>query len=284
MSKTLSVAAAASFEAMVKQAYQGGTKVKLTPTIRKRMNKGVNSFIFNKMGAGIAQERSSQTTRKLMNVDHTRVTANVSEWEAAELTDIFDNAETPIEEMQELAQTVAKAINRREDQLIIDAAQDSGTSNIVSTAIGGTDTSLNVDKLIEMGKIFDGFEIDEDRHFAGHANAKAGLMAETQATSSDFNSVRALVNGTINSFYGFEFHWFGNRVEGGIIKVSNDRKNFAYAGKEAGAALGIGIVMDKAPITTFENTLGSWLTAQDFIAGAIAIDAEGIIEVNTFEA
>jgi hypothetical protein len=102
------------------------------------------------------------------------------------------------------------------------------------------------------------------------------LLSETAVTSSDFNTVKALVQGEINTFLGFTFHVLGDRSEGGLIKDgSNDRTCFAFHGDAVGLAEGI------APKTEInyvpEKT--SFLIASMFSAGAVAIDDEGIVKI-----
>jgi hypothetical protein len=95
-------------------------------------------------------------------------------------------------------------------------------------------------------------------------------------TSSDFNTVKALVQGEINQFMGFTFHVLGDRTEGGLpIDGSSDRTLFAFHRDAIGYAEGI------APRTEInyipEKT--SWLVNALFSAGSVAIDAEGIVKI-----
>ncbi len=283
MSKTLPEHLAVMFDDQVKHAYQneGGN---LSPTIRVRRNRGVKTFQFPKMGSGVAQRRSQQSFRKLMNIVHSKVQAVGVEWEAAEFTDIFDDAQVHISEQKELAMVVSSAVNRREDQTIIDAWDASGTTQIVAKSVGGADTSLNSAKMIEASRLLGVKNVKrKDRFFAGHENSLAGLLGETDVTSSDFNTVKALVNGEVDTWMGFKFIWFGDLEEGGFDITANTRKQYAYHGGVMGST-GMGVIMKEAVNTTYENLVGSWLTVQDFIAGAVAIDADGIIEMNTHEA
>ncbi|MCF6216853.1 MAG: phage capsid protein, partial [Emcibacter sp.] len=271
------------FDEQVKHAYQN-TGGHLAPTVRVRRNRGVKTFQFPKMGSGMAQRRSQQSFRKLMNVVHTKVQAIGVEWEAAEFTDIFDDAQVHISEQKELAMVVSNAVNRREDQTIIDSWDASGTTNSVAKSVGGADTSLNIPKLIEARRLLGVKNIPKsDQFFAGHENSLAGLLAQTEATSIDYNSVKALVNGDIDTFMGFKFIWFGDLDEGGFGLAANTRTQYAYHGGAMGST-GLGVIMKDAVNTTYENLVGSWLTVQDFIAGAVAIDADGIVEVLTHEA
>lgn len=290
MSKTLSVAQAKLFDDQIKVAYSamGGA---LGPTVYKKVNKGVKTFQFAKLGTGVAQRRTSQTMVKLMNLEHTNVIATGEEWQAAEFTDIFDDAETNIDERAELAVIIASAINRREDQILIDAWVAATPNAVIDVNEGGSNTGLNTAKLRAAGSDMDDEEVGTDgngkgttdRHFVAGSKGKASLLAQTEITSIDFNTVRALTDGQVNNFLGFEFHWVGKRAEGGMDLTGNTRTNFAYHGGMRGST-GLGVVMKEEVNTTFENLFSSWLSVQNFIAGAVVIDPVGLVEVQTFEA
>ena len=120
----------------------------------------------------------------------------------------------------------------------------------------------------------------DNRHIIIHANGLASLLGETAVTSSDFNTVKALVQGDINTFLGFTFHVLGDRDEGGLPKDSSlDRTVYAFHRDAIGLAEGI------APKTEInyipEKT--SFLVASMFSAGAVAIDAEGIVKITCRE-
>ena len=115
-----------------------------------------------------------------------------------------------------------------------------------------------------------------DRHMIIHSNGLQALLAETAVTSSDFNTVKALVNGELDTFLGFKFHVIGDRDEGGLaIDGSLDRTSFAFHKDAIGYGEGI------APKTEInyvaEKT--SFLVASMFSAGATTIDAEGIVSI-----
>ena len=68
-----------------------------------------------------ATARIPQTDVTPLNVTYSQVTATMSDFNAAEYSDIFHQAKVNFDERQELVQVVSKAIGRRMDQLIIDA-------------------------------------------------------------------------------------------------------------------------------------------------------------------
>ena len=279
MSISLSNAFVTLFDAEVKQAYQG--KAMLVGAVRQRRGVEGSTVKFPKVGKGVATARISQTDVTPLNVGFSNVTCTLQDWNAAEYSDIFSQAKVNFDERSELVQVLGNAIGRRQDQLILDALTAATGTGTVVNDIGGTDTNLNVAKLRDAKRQLDRANVPpEGRHIILHASGLASLLSETAVTSSDFNTVKALVSGEINTFLGFTFHVMGDRTEGGlIIDNSLDRTCFAFHKDSIGYAEGI------APRTEVnyipEKT--SFLVNSVFSAGAIAIDAEGIVKITARE-
>jgi hypothetical protein len=225
----------------------------------------------------VATARVTQTDVTPMNVGFSTVTCNLSDWNAAEYSDIFSQAKVNFDERSELAQVVGAAIGRRQDQLILDALNAASGTGTVANSIGGSNTNMNIAKLREAAKIMNRNNVpSEGRNIIIHANSLAAMLEQTSVTSSDFNTVKALVQGEINQFLGFTFHVLGDRSEGGLpIDGSSDRTLFAFHKDAIGYAEGI------APKTEInyipEKT--SWLVNALFSAGSVAIDSEGIVKI-----
>ena len=280
MSVSLSNAFVTLFDAEVKQAYQA--KAELVGAVRARRGVEGSTVKFPKVGRGVATPRVPQTDVTPLNVGFSQVTLTLGDWNAAEYSDIFSQAKVNFDERQELVQVVATAMGRRQDQMILDALAGSSTSLTVSNDIGGSDTNLNVAKLREAKRLLDKGNVPMDgRHIIVHANGLSSLLSETAVTSSDFNTVKALVQGEINTFLGFQFHVLGDRSEGGLaIDGSNDRTCFAFHKDAIGYGEGLGMRTEINYIP--EKT--SWLVNEVFSAGAVAIDAEGIVSIVCREA
>jgi hypothetical protein len=121
----------------------------------------------------------------------------------------------------------------------------------------------------------------EGRSILIHANSLSALLGETEVTSADFNTVRALVTGDINTFMGFRFITFGDRDEGGLpVDGSSDRTLYAFHRD----ALGLGIGMNQTSRVDYIAEKTSFLVASMFSAGAVAIDDEGIVKITCREA
>ena len=279
MSVSLSNAYVTLFDAEVKQAYQG--KAMLVGAVRQRRGVEGATVRFPKVGRGVATPRISQSDVTPLNVGFSNVTCTLQDWNAAEYSDIFSQAKVNFDERSELVQVLGNAIGRRQDQLILDALTAASGTGTVSNDIGGSDTNMNVAKLREAKRLLDRANVPpEGRHIILHASGLSALLSETAVTSSDFNTVKALVAGEINTFLGFTFHILGDRSEGGLIIDSNlDRTCFAFHKDAIGYAEGI------APRTEInyipEKT--SFLVNAVFSAGAVAIDAEGIVKITARE-
>ena len=267
------------FDAEVKQAYQA--KAELVSAVRQRRGVEGSTAKFPKVGKGVATLRIPQTDVTPLNVYFSQVTVTMEDWNAAEYSDIFMQQKVNFDERQELVQVVANAIGRRQDQLIIDALNASGTSLTVDNDIGGADSNLNVAKLREAKKLLDKNNVPpQDRHVVIHANSLASLLSETAVTSSDFNTVKALVSGEINTYLGFTFHVLGDRTEGGLtVDGSLDRTVLAFHKDAIGYAEGMG---PKTEINYVPEKT-SFLVNAMFSAGSVAIDAEGIVDITCRE-
>jgi len=279
MAVSLSNAFVTLFDAEVKQAYQASAM--LVPAVRQRRGVEGSTVKFPKVGKGAATLRVAQTDITPLNVGFSSVTCTLQDWNAAEYSDIFSQAKVNFDERSELVKVVASAMGRRQDQLILDALAASGTSLTVSNDIGASDSNMNIAKLREAKRLMDKNNVPPDnRHIIIHANGLSNLLSESTVTSSDFNTVKALVQGELNTYMDFQFHVLGDRSEGGLaIDASLDRKCFAFHRDALGYAEGIGMRTEINYIA--EKT--SWLVNEVFSAGAITIDAEGIVQLTCRE-
>ena len=134
----------------------------------------------------------------------------------AKLIDKEDKLAMLIDPTSGLMQAGAWAIGRKIDDMIITAF--SGTA--YTGKAGGTSTSftaanqiavgaagLTVAKLISAKELLDAADVDpeEPRFIACAASQISDLLNTTEVKSSDYNTVKALVEGLVNTFLGFTF-------------------------------------------------------------------------------
>ena len=277
---TISSAFTTLFDQEVKQAYQASRK--LGGLIREKNAQGASTVKFPTLGKGTASVRTPMTDVVPMNLAFSQATATMTDYIAAEYSDIFNQSHVNFSERQELVQAVGKSIGRRMDQVVLDALTAASGTGTVANSIGGANTDLNIEKLRETKRIMDAANVDPDgRTFLMHANNLEALLGDTEVTSSDFASIKALVTGSVSSYMGFNFVMLGDMDEGGLVKDgSNDRTIFAFHK----SALGMGTSMDQQSRVDYIPEKTSFLVASMFSAGAVAIDGAGIVKITCREA
>ena len=278
MSTNLSPAFVQLFEAEVHQAYQAAAV--LRGAARTRTGVVGDTVKFPKVGKGQASERTPATDVVPINASFSQVSCTLTDFVAAEYSDVFNQAKVNFDERQELAQVVGNAIGRREDQIIIDALNAASAGSTVAKTVvtsgSAAASNLNIGKIIAAKKALDSKNVPPtDRHFVIHANNLAGLLGDERAVSNDFSQAKNLVTGQITSMMGFQFHIVGDRDEGGLPLATNDRTGFAFHRSAIGVAVGI------APKTeiNYVPTKTSFLVTAMLSMGAVAIDTDGIVDV-----
>jgi len=200
---------------------------------------------FDQVGASAAVKRTSRHgDTPLVETPHSRRQVTLDTYEWGDLIDDSDKVRMLIDPTSTYAQAAASAIGRSMDDAIISAATGTaytGSSGATSTSlpagqqIAAGSANLTIAKLIEAKKILDLNSVDPSiaRHIVVSPDQIESLLGTTQVTSSDFNTVRALTTGEVDTFMGFKFH-----VSNRLAKSSNDRTCFAWA--ESGIKLGVG--------------------------------------------
>ena len=280
MSKVLTANAIASFDTRVKAAYQKSGMLKSCVTTKDGVVGSTHRF--NIMGKGLATKRTPQTDVVPMNITHTNATATLEDWNAPEYTDIFDQQKVNYKEQAQLAFVISSAMGRREDQLILDALDAASTTLTVATSVGGADTGLNTAKCRRAKRLLDDQGVPmgkDDRTFVVSTTGMEQLLGDSDANTVDKNVIKALYDGEINVWLGFTFKPIEIRAEGGLPTAANVRTNYAFHRAAIGLATGIQrrTEVNYIPVKT------SWLANGIFSAGSVAIDALGIVEVDTDE-
>jgi hypothetical protein len=277
MAQSITNAFVTLFDEEVKQAYQG--EALLRGTMRTRTGVQGNTVKFPKIGKGVATVRVPQTDVTPLNVTYSQVTATMSDYIAAEYSDIFHQSHVNFDERRELVQVVSKAIARRMDQLCIDALDAAASPSTVATSVGGAASNMNIEKLRAAAKALNDNNVPaEGRHLLMHSSQLDAMLGETEITSSDFATVKALVRGEVTSFMGFNIITMGDRDEGGVPKPST-RTCFAWHQDSMGYAESIS---QKSEVNYIPEKT-SFLVSSMFSAGAVAIDDEGIVKISCTE-
>lgn len=170
----------------------------------------------------------------ISDADHTRRKLSMSDYDVpADLIDKADKLKLLIDPQSTYVQNHTFSLNRQIDDCIIAAlfgAAYSGhtgattvnfhdvgesrlieSSGVVCTAgsdfSNTTETALTIAKLLTCKQLLDDAEIDEDRqrYFLTNPYNINQLLNTTEVKSADYNTVRALAQGYIDTFMGFKF-------------------------------------------------------------------------------
>jgi len=217
---------------------------RLRDAVRVENVVGKNAF-FDQVGAATAQLRTTRhADTPQIDTPHARRRVSLADYEYADLIDDQDKVRMLIDPTTAYAMAAAAAMGRAMDDVIISAATGTaytGETGSTATALpagqqiaaGGAD--MTVAKLREAKKILDLSDVDPSipRYIAVGPNQIESLLGDTNVTSSDFNTVKALVQGEVNQFMGFNFIMTNRLAISG-----STRSCFAWA--EDGIAIGVG--------------------------------------------
>ena len=269
------------FDTLVKQAYQGTGKLRQSV----RFVDGVEGSVykFPVLDAGQATARGAAGSDLVaMGGTFGQKDCILSDWNATDYVDNWEKLKVNFSIEQEYVARCAKAIARREDQLVIAALNTAGAAGTtVPNNVSGSVAGLTVAAVRAAMSALDDVEADEDgRFFVFNSIAKAKLLSAVEVTSSDYANVKALVNGEVDTFLGFKFIMLGSRAEGGLPKTATTRSCFAYHKDSVGLA----VAMDSPVRIEYVAHKGSWIVDKQYSAGAVVIDPKGVVKVQCEEA
>lgn len=219
----------------------------------------------------------------LNNTEHTRRWLYIRDFDAADLIDKADKVKLLVEPKSKYTKRHAGAMGRGIDDEIIRALGASATQGKTGTSsvalpsdqkIVSGSTGMTIDKLIEAKKILDAAEVDEfiPRFCVVTAEQLSNLLADDKISSNDYNTVKALVRGEIDTYLGFRFV----RSERLEVDGSSDRLCYCYASD--GVTLGIAqepssVAADRPDKRHAKQiyTYGSW--------GAVRLEDEMVVQI-----
>lgn len=228
---------------------------RLRNTVRNETVTGKNAF-FDQIGATAAQRVTTRhADSPLMSTPHARRRVSLVDYDWGDLVDTLDMVRTLTDPTNMYSQNAAWAMGRAMDDEIIAAfhgtaytGEDGATTVPFPSAAthtipvddhtydsGAGDVGLTISKLTLARELLDEKEVDpsEQRYMGVTAKQLSDLLTTTEVTSADYNSVKSLVRGEVDTFLGFMFI----RTERFLL-ASGDRQCPAWT--MMGMGLGIG--------------------------------------------
>ena len=200
---------------------------------------------FDQVGEAAAVARSSRHgDTPLVETPHSRRMVSLTTYEWADLIDDADKVRMLIDPTSSYARAAAAAIGRAMDDTIISAlggTAKTGKEGTTSTTfpsgqkIAHASGGLTIAKLGSAKKLLDAQSVDPSikRYIVVSPEQIEDLLNSTTVTSSDFNTVKALVQGDINTFVGFEFIVSNRLSDDGTSRL-------CYAWAQDGVKLAVG--------------------------------------------
>jgi hypothetical protein len=248
---------------------------------------GKNAF-FDQVGKTTAVLRTSRhSDTPQIDTPHSRRRVSLADYEWADLIDNADKVRLLIDPTSSYAKAAAAAMGRAMDDVIIAAL--GGTSYTGET--GATSVTLpsgqkpysasqtdglTVAKLLNAKKILDLADVDPSlpRFIVCGPTQISDLLNTTEVKSSDYNTVKALAMGQLDSFLGFKFI-VTNRLK---FDATNTDDRLAYAFTSDAIKLAIG----QDVLARIDERADKSYSTQVYYAmsiGATRMEEEKVVEI-----
>ena len=261
----------------------------LRDKVRLESVTGKNAF-FDQVGSVTATVRSTRhANTPQSDTPHSRRRVSLVDYEFADLIDDLDKVRMLVDPTSTYALAAAYAMGRAMDDAIIAAATGSADTFPlgVSTPVvlpasqkiveAGT-AGLTIAKLRQAKEIIDLADVDPSlpRHIIVSPKQISDLLGTTEVTSSDFNTVKALAQGDINTFLGFNFI-----VSNRLAIATNKRKCIAFVSD------GIGLAVGKDSTARIDERADKGYATQVYYSaafGATRMEEDKVVKIQAYEA
>ena len=265
---------------------------KLRSSVDEEAIVGKNAFFeqIDSTAAVLRTSRHGDTPQ--IDTPHSRRRVSLASYEWGDLIDDSDKIRALVDPTSAYAKNAAAAMNRAMDDVIITAMNASASTGVAggtSTALPSTQKfatsnqsdGLTVAKLLAAKKNFDDNSIDSSRkrYIVCGPQQISDLLGTTSVTSADFNTVRALSTGEVNSFLGFEFI-MSTRLNNDATNTT-DRLVFAYTEDAIKLAIGKDI---KANISERADKSYSTQVYYCMSLGAVRMEEKAVVQIPCHEA
>lgn len=261
---------------------------RLRPAVREERVQGEYGF-FDQIDSTSAQKRIARhADTPLISTPHVRRRVSMDAYDWADLIEQFDKATLLTDPTSKYAVNAVAAHNRAIDDAIIAAfkataygGRDGATTYTFPTSthqVAHGSSSLTIAKLLSAKEILDSYENDPDepRFFAINAKQVSALLNTAEIKSADYNTVKALAAGQIDSFLGFKF------IRTERLPVASDVRS-CFAWSQSSMLLGIGTDIMTRVSERDDKNYATQVYVGMFI-GATRMDEKGVVQVQAYEA
>ena len=263
---------------------------------RVESQKGKTKF-FEQIGVTRAVRRTSRhADTPRIDTGHSRRACFLNDYDISDLVDSLDDTKMLIDPKSAYAQSFAMAFNRAKDEEVITAAtgdsyaDKDGTGSTIAVALpaaqkiavnfGGANIGLTLAKMIEAKSILGAAEYPKGSElFLAYTQQQLDdlLVNVNQVNSSDFAAVKALVDGEVSYFMGFNFI----KTQLLTLTVATDvRTCFAYVKQGLVQSIGQDMVakVDELPTKNYATQVYANMSV-----GATRMQEEQVVQISCDE-
>lgn len=302
MSFSVTDAFVQQFSGAVRLNAQQG-KSRLRPCVMEDTITGESAFLEQLAPTAARKRTNRHADSPIMSTQHLRRRVAPYTWEWGDLIDKADKVRLLVNLDSPYVQLAGMSLGRAHDDEIIGAffgtafvghagatsltwpngnsestpAQPAGTQVAVNDwtyGNGSGNVGLTISKLISASVALDAAEGDEEeeRYIAVKAKQKGNLLATTEVTSADYNTVRALYDGKIDTFMGFKFIH--------SERLTQDASGFDQVPAWRKSGMGLGVAQDiTTNVAQRADKSFSWYAYASTDIGASRMEENKLVEI-----
>lgn len=218
---------------------------------------------------------------------HSRRRVQYKDWQHYPFLDKQEDQRLLIDPTSSYVRNGVSAFGRKMDDILIEAAlgdafagQQGGTAVPLpagQTIVAGG-AGLTITKLRQTRTKLGLADVDKTirRYGAVTSNQVEDLLEDTNITSSDFNTIRALVAGEVDSYMGFTFKELSPK----LIPLASDIRSCVFWAMD-GLILSIGDSRNEIVVRTDKS--GAWQNQMDMALGSTRMEEAKIVEIECDE-
>lgn len=242
---------------------------------------------WERLGTGAAtQKASARTATPTSDLPWSRRVSVAETWHAGETSEPEDPVQMLVDPNSNIAKSLAMAMKRAVDDLIIAAATGTaldgqGVNNPfpVGQGVGGAAIVIGLDLVLQVQELFMSNDVDPDipRVFVIGPTQQRKLMQLMEVTSADYQERKALATGYLPNWMGFT--WIvSNRL---TVPNANELYCLAFT------PYAIGLQVNKdiwAQVAQDPSLSFAWRIYTAMTMGAVRVEDEHIVRVHVKDA
>ncbi len=261
---------------------------RLRDTVRMKPAVPGQNVYFERIGKVEPQEITTRyMDTPITSTPHTRRRVSPQDFVVADFLMTEDELRLLIDPRQGYTEAQAYGMGRQIDRVILLAATGNSFTTVdgsvavalpAAQIVASSSTGLTLAKLLSAKQILDTADVDPDEPRWAVVTAKqiTDLLNTTEIKNADYNSVKALAEGAVDTFLGFKFIRTQLPLEAAVLNGSGETQCLFYAT----SAIGLTVPQDvKSEIDKRPDKLNSWQVMTKATMGSTRIEDEKLVSV-----